>query len=56
MMAVVLVVLRGKRTTISELRDSYSASPHSLDKADITDRSHRLFPANKLRILLNTVL
>lgn len=56
MMAVVLKVLRRKRTTISEPRDSYSAFPHSSDKADITNRSHHLFPANKLRILLNTVL
>lgn len=35
---------------IHELRDGDTASPHALDKADITNRLYHLFPA-KLRIL-----
>lgn len=52
-MATVLEVLKGKRKTIRELRDSDNSLPHALDKADITNRSHHLFSA-QLRILLNT--
>ena len=55
-MAVVLGVLREKEdNTVSEPRDSDTAPPHALDKADITIRSQHLFSA-KLRIPLNTIL